>query len=321
MLEDTAFWKHQCDGLAAFLAPDFLRLYRLPLAFEELIATDGRFHLKPLLPLLSGDGRFYVLAFSANGVRLVQGTHFTASEVDLRGVPRSLAEALQTHDVDEPLTFHTRPVGGVGSWTAIFHGHGVGIDDAKDDLLRYFQQIDRGLHAVLREEKAPLVLAAVGYLQPLYRQASGYPHLLEQGLEGNPDRLSARELHARPWPLVKPLFEEAQQRAVAQYRRLAGTEHAPRDLEAILAAAYAGRVETLFVALGRQVWGVFDPSSGRVERHEPAWVGDVDLLDFAAAYTLRHGGTVYAVEPRQVPSGTEMAAIFCLPLPRHGKRP
>src|SRR6266540_3359133 len=61
LLEDTAFWKHQCDGLAAFLAPDFLRLYRLPLAFEELIATDGRFHLKPLLPLLSGDGRFFVL--------------------------------------------------------------------------------------------------------------------------------------------------------------------------------------------------------------------------------------------------------------------
>jgi hypothetical protein len=66
---------------------------------------------------------------------------------------------------------------------------------------------------------------------------------------------------------------------------------------------------------------VFDPSTGRVERHEPAWSGDVDLLDFAAAHTLRHGGTVYAVEPRQVPSGTDLAAVFCLPLPKHGKRP
>jgi hypothetical protein len=60
-------------------------------------------------------------------------------------VPRNLAEALLTHDRDEALTFHTRPTSG-GSWGAIFEGHGVGIDDAKDDLLRYFQKIDRALH-------------------------------------------------------------------------------------------------------------------------------------------------------------------------------
>jgi hypothetical protein len=320
VLEDPLFWKHQGDGLAAFLAAGFLRLYRLPFAFDELAIASAGFHVRPLLPLLAGDGRFYVLALSSNGVRLVQGTHYGAGEIDLKGVPQGLAEALQTHDVDEPLTFHTRPTGG-GGWGAIFHGHGVGIDDAKDDLLRYFQQIDRGLHGLLREERAPLLLAAVDYLQPLYRKANSYPHLLEQGIEGNPDRLSARELHDRAWPLVRPLFEQAQQRAAAQYRQLAGTGHASGDLEAVVAAAHAGRVETLFVALGRQVWGLFDPSAGRVERHDQASPGDVDLLDFAAAQTLKHGRTVYAVEPRQVPSGADVAAIFCLPLPKHGKRP
>jgi len=80
-------------------------------------------------------------------------------------------------------------------------------------------------------------------------------------------------------------------------------------------------VETLFVALGRQVWGVFDPTTGRVELHREAPFGDVDLLDLAAAHTLLHGRTVYAVEPEQVPSNTDVAAIFCLPLPKHGKRP
>jgi hypothetical protein len=319
LLEDVSFWKNQCDGLAFFLAPQFLRLYRLPLAFRDLVAVTTRFQVTPLLPLLSGDGRFFVLALSQNAVRLLQGTHYSIHEVDLKGVPRSLSEALLTHDSDEPLTFHARPTSG-GTWGAIFEGHGVGIDDKKDDLLRYFQRIDRGLHPVLREAKAPLVLAAVDYLQPIYRQANTYPQLLEEGVEGNPDRLSSRELHDRAWPLVKPLFKAALQRAAAQYRQLAGTEHASGDLEAVVAAAYEGRVETLFVALGRQVWGVFDPAAGRVERHEEALVGDVDLLDFAAAHALAHGRTVYALEPAQVPSGTDVAAIFCLPLPRHGKR-
>jgi hypothetical protein len=102
---------------------------------------------------------------------------------------------------------------------------------------------------------------------------------------------------------------------------LAGTENASCDLEALVAAAYEGRVETLFVALGRQIWGVFDPTTSRVEQRKEPLFGDVDLLDLAAAHTLTHGRTVYAVEPVQVPSKTVVAAIFCVPLPRHGKRP
>jgi hypothetical protein len=43
-----------------------------------VVVTD-RFHIKPLLPLLSGDGRFYVLALSQSEVRLLQGTRYSVS--------------------------------------------------------------------------------------------------------------------------------------------------------------------------------------------------------------------------------------------------
>jgi hypothetical protein len=58
-----------------------------------------------------------------------------------------------------------------------------------------------------------------------------------------------------------------------------------------------------------------------VEKHKEASFGDVDLLDFAAAHTLMHERAVYAVEPEQIPSNTDVAAIFCLPLAKHGKGP
>src|SRR5262245_27546155 len=74
LLEDGAFWKSQGDGLAAFLAPNFLRLYRLPMSPREMVVVGNRFYITPLLPLLSGDGRFFVLALSQNAVRLLQGT-------------------------------------------------------------------------------------------------------------------------------------------------------------------------------------------------------------------------------------------------------
>jgi len=35
LLGKPLFWKHQCDGLALFRGPDFLRVYRLPLPLEE----------------------------------------------------------------------------------------------------------------------------------------------------------------------------------------------------------------------------------------------------------------------------------------------
>jgi hypothetical protein len=320
LVGDASFWRNQCDGLAVFLARDFLRVYRLPWAFQEELEVGGLFLVAPLLPLLAGDGRFYVLAVSQNGVRLFQGTRFAVSPVDLKGVPRNLAEALRRHDRDEVLTFHTRPTSG-GSWGAIFEGHGVGIDDEKDNLLRYFQGIDRGLHEVLREERAPLVLAAVDYFLPIYREASTYPHLLEKGIEGNPDRVGEKELHDRAWAIVGPHFQEALRRAIGLYHQASGTGRATADVKRIIPAAYRGEVQTVFVTLGGHLWGTLDPGTNEVSLHERPEPGDEDLVNFAAIHTLRHGNTAYALRPEDMPEGKVLAAIYHLPLPRHGKRP
>ena len=320
LLEDVSFWPNQCDGLAVFLARDFLRVYRLPWAFPEELEVGGLFLVAPLVPLLTGDGRFYVLALSQNSVRLFQGSRFTLSPVDLKGVPRNLAEALRSHDKDEVLTFHGRPTSG-GSWGAIFEGHGVGIDDQKDDLRRYFQQIDRGLHEALREERAPLVLAAVDYFLPIYREASTYPHLLGKAIEGNPDRLTERELHDRAWAVVGPHFQGALRRAIDLYHQAAGAGRATSDVKRVIPAAYRGEVETVFVALGMHLWGVVGPGTDEVSLHEQQEPGDEDLLNFAAIHTLRHGNTVYVLRPEDLPAGAFLAAIYHLPLPKHGKRP
>jgi hypothetical protein len=320
LLGDVSFWPNQCDGLAVFLARHSLRVYRLPWPFQEELEVGGLFLVAPLLPLLHGDGRFYVLALSQNSVRLFQGTRFTVSPIDLKGVPRNLAEALRTHDRDEVLTFHSRPTSG-GSWGAIFEGHGVGIDDHKDDLQRYFRGIDRGLHEVLREERAPLVVAAVDYFLPIYREASTYPHLLEKGIEGNPDRLGEKELHDRAWKVVEPHFQETQRRAIGLYHQIAGTRRETSDVRRIVPAAYRGEVETVFIAQGKHLWGSLDPCTSEVFLHEQREPGDEDLVNFAAAHTLRHGNTAYALRPQDMPAGEFLAAIYHLPLPKRGKRP
>ena len=315
LLHDGLFWQHQSDGLAIFISPEMFHHYRLPFDFEELVVVAGRFHIKPLLPLLSGDGKFYVLALSQNEVKLLQGTRYNVSEVDLEGVPESLAEALRYNDPEKRLQFHTgtRAPGGRGKRPAIFHGHGVAsADDPKNYILQYFRQVAEGLRDLLGDEGAPLVLAGVDYLLPIYKEANSYPHLVDEGIEGNPEEMSADELHEPAWAIVQPLFLRAQKQAAAQYRQLAGadSEQASSDLKEVVPAAYHGRVETLFVAVGLQQWGTFDPATNVVQLHEEAEPGDEDLLDLVAAYTLLNRGTVYAVEPEKVPDNARLVAVF-----------
>jgi hypothetical protein len=311
LLDDRSFWQHQSDGLAVFASRGMFRYFRLPLQFPELVVVTDRFHIKPLLSLLSGDGRFYVLALSQNRVRLFQGTRQSIGEMDLDSVPKNLAEALGAEERERQLQFHTPGQRA----SAIYHGHGGSNDDSlhKKDLLRYFKKIDKGLQDLVCPERAPLVLAGVDYLLPIYREANSCAELVDEGIVGSPDGLSASELHTRAWAILGPHFAVAQERAAAQYRELAGTGRTSRDLTSIVPAAHHGRVDSLFVAVGVQQWGVFEAGAGGVLLHVDRQPGDQDLLDLAAVQTLVHAGNVYAVEPEQIPDSEvrgPVAAVF-----------
>jgi len=315
LVEDEPFWLHASDGLAIFRSRKVFRAYRLPSPFKEQVVVGDHFSLKPLLPLLTNEGRFYLLALAQNAVRLLASTHYTvtAGRVPAQ-VPTSLAEFLRYEERENDLQSHGSASAGTmgkgGRHPAIFHGQGVGIDEAKDDILRSFQHIDRGLHELLKEETAPLVLAGVEFLFPIYREANTYPHLLEQGIAGNPDKLRAETLREKAWAVVEPAVLQAQQEAAAQYRDLASTERASSNSSELVPAAYYGRVASLFLALDQEQWGTFDPATGTLQIHQQAEPGDEDLLDLAATQTLLHGGLVYAIEQAQMPAEAPLAAVF-----------
>jgi hypothetical protein len=71
LLANHAFWQRQSHGLGLFPAPQVFLAYRVPLPLDEVVVVAHRFHIKPLLPLLSGDGHFFVLALSQKEVRLL----------------------------------------------------------------------------------------------------------------------------------------------------------------------------------------------------------------------------------------------------------
>jgi len=310
LIEDPVFWRHQSDGLATFISLGSFHQYRLPLRFDELLVITDRFHIKPLLPLFSDGGRFYILALSQNLVRFFACTRYGVEEVELENMPRSLSEALKYDDPEKQLQFHTGAPAAGGERAAMFHGQGTGKDDAKDNILRFFRLVDKGLQARLREESSPLVLAGVDYLLPIYREVSSYAHVLEEGIAGNPEGRTGEDLHRQAVEIVEPLFLKRREEAVSRYRQLAGTGRTSNSIEEIVPMAFDGRVEILFVALGVQQWGVFDPGRRVTVLHPEPVHADEDLLDFSAVQAYLKGGMVYAVKPEEMPDQASLAAVY-----------
>jgi len=310
LLKNGFFWQYQSDGLAAFISSQGFFHYRLPLQFDELLFVADRFHIKPLLPVFTHEARFFILALSQNEVRFFDCTRYSANELELEGVPKSMSEALKYDEPERQLQFHTRTPAGAGERAAMFHGQGVGTDDAKTNLLRYFHRIDDGLRDILREQRSPLVLAGVEYLLPIYKEANSYPHVMEYGVTGNPEETKAEELHKQAWELVEPYFRKDREEAMARYKSLAGSPRASNSLRAIVTSAQDGRIDVLFVPVGVQQWGSYDPDTRTVHLHPEAEPGDEDLLDLAAVHTFLSGGTVYAVRPEEMPDEGPAAAVL-----------
>ncbi len=314
LLPEGLFWTYKSDGLALFFSPAFFRYYRLPTSFEEALILNNRFHIKPLLPQLSGDGRFYLLAFGQRQVRFFEGSRHQITELDVKTMPRSLADALKYTDSEKQLQFHTgtaQTMGG-GKRSAMYHGHGVGGEVEKDHLRDYFEQIDAGLHEVLRDKRDPLVLAGVEYLLPIYKEANTYQNVMEAGVLGNPEEQNPQDLHKQAWPIAERYFLKEQEERLAQYEELVGAGKTSNDLKEILPASYAGRVDCLFVAVNGNVCGTFDPANGQVNMQLTSEPGpcDEDLVDLAAVQTIMHAGTVYPIDPARIPGGAPAAATF-----------
>ena len=322
LIDDNSFWLHQSDGLVLFRSADTFKSFQLPVQLNELAVVEKRFHLKPLLPLLSGDGdgHFYILSLSRKNIRLLSASRFRVDEIDLeaQGVPTSFEEALGKLELIQmqagtssktPHRFSMGPRGG-----PIFSAHATGEENLEADLRNYFERFDDALARIDIDRKAPVVLAGVEYLLPIYRDAATtFQNICDDALRGNMEVERAEDLHAAAWEIVEPHFLQERHKAAERFGNLTGSGRSSTDLNEILPAAHDGRVESLFVARGVRVWGNWDGQGRKIHfqlGHDGPRNGNEDLLDLAAVQTYLNGGKVFVVDQQEVPEGKSLAAVF-----------
>jgi hypothetical protein len=312
LVEDRAFWRFQAAGLALFAAPGLFRRYRLPIPFSERVEVGERFAIKPLVPILDGGGRFYVLALSLKQVRLLEADRWAVSRLELGPVPASMDDALGYAQYYSGLGMHSAsPRDLHGQPGVVFHGHGDADEDRMEqDVRHYFQRVAGTLDERLPDRAAPLVLAAVAEHLPLYREAARDPRVVEEAVVGNPELLADDDLRLAAWPLVEPRLTETRRRALVRWVELGGTGRVAAGVDAVVAAADRGLIESLFLVPEADRWGSYEPDLGRVTLHPEREPGDDDLMDLAVTRTLETGGDVFALGPGELGEGVEIAAVL-----------
>lgn len=312
LLKNDAFWHHPADGLVAFIAPGMMKIYRLPESFPQLAVVGNRFHLKPLISMLVGNTRFFILDLNVAGVRLFMGSRFMLTRIFSDKLPPGLDETLGFDTKEKDVQFSSKPAV-VGENPSTVFGYGRQTDKRKVNILNYFHRVNDAIMEIFLNSNAPLVLAGVEYLHPIYRDANTYPYLIENGLPLDIQYLSEQQIHQKSWPLVEHLFNEIQSRDARYYKKLYG-DHSPiavNDLQTIVQGAHNGRINTLFITDGAtRIWGKFIESEQKIDIHSSEIPGDEDLLDKAAIDTMLKGGTVYILEQQDMPDTTVAAAIL-----------
>ncbi len=307
LVDDAEFWAHTEAGLGIFVSAQGLRRFRLPGPVEDAMWVGDRLWIAPLLPFVAPDAAFFVLALSANAIRLLRCGQHVVAELDLGEIPASLAEAVRFDDRESQLHSHGADSVGSGQVSATFHGHGVASDFDEVDQARFLRAVDSGLNEIVGDGSEPLVLAGVDEIVSKFRNLSSHRNIAESFIAGNPEGLSPEELHEEAVPLVASylIADQIRAREVYDSASMPTTE----SVADVVDASMGGRVAHVFVRAGYRLWGSLGPN-GQVIEHADRQAGDVDLVDLIGRATLEHGGSVFAVGVSEMPSDGPLAAML-----------
>lgn len=298
LMEDNEFWTDQSDGLAIFMTPKSIQKYKVPIHFEPYFYLADHFYLKSMVPLINDDDLYYIITLSLNQVKLYECTTYTIAEIDTGDMPQKLEDVVGSEIKPGHLQQHSGKNNETGT---MFHGQGGGKDDRQQDLLKFFREIDKTIADLVNTEQAPVVLACDKNHFGNYRNISKIKNLHSQFIAGNPEDMDLLELHNEASYLLVDEFRKEKQDRIAAFRQYSNTDIALAEIEEIVPAAVNGRVDTLFIQSKKETYGLFDQENSTIIIDRNKHLQNASLYNLAAVNTILNNGTVYLLDPANMP--------------------
>ena len=303
--ERSDFWKHQSDTLAAFLGPDGLQTYALPVKSDEArVSVGARFMLSPAAGMLAPDARYYVFTLARGGNAFYEATRHSITPVYIHDeVPVDLEEVMAPYVGDETLQAHS---GGSTGDGLVYSGQGSNEDRLDEEERIYYERVTAGLDKLLAGQTEPLILVCAAQHATEFKRTFHYPHVLDEGIDINPDDLSPAELHTETWRVIQPRFDQDYASLTEKVEVATGAGRFVASAYDAVPAAINGQVDTLFVASDQPTpYGTYDAATNSVHPADGPGDGAEDLMELAIRKTVENGGRVFSRASFVLPDGVE----------------
>jgi len=310
--DDRDFWNHNLDGLAIFSSGEVFETISLPLPVAELLVVAESFHTKPMRQYLQTEDRFQILGLTLTEMRFFEGSRFSVSEVELgEDIPSTIEQALGEELTEKHLTVAS--YGGVGGESGnMHHGHGSKKDETDIDSERFFRIVAETIYEKFSKPSGlPLILAALPEHRNRFRKVNKNPFLTSDGIDLNPDALSADRLRTMAWEVMEPEYDQRLKNWSEKVAQAIADQKGSDQIRDIVAAATSGRVETLLLEKDRIIPGkIVDAANGLIETGSLLDPETDDLLDDIGELVEKFGGQVLVLPPEKMTMESGAAAIF-----------
>jgi hypothetical protein len=210
-------------------------------------------------------------------------------------VPARLEDVVGYDYKQKSLQFRT-PAGGQGG--GLFHGHGAGRDDDKQEIQQFFRAIDQGIKPFLQDNPGyPLIVACQENYFSIFKEACTYTHLSENAIAGDPSRLDVDALREKAVEWLKPYLEREKYQHIEAYHRGKGTGRTNTNWREMVASAEAGRIEALFLNKAEDTW----THSIEAEPSKYLKLNLFEAMNHAAIKTIQTNGAVYILDKESMP--------------------
>jgi hypothetical protein len=115
--------------------------------------------------------------------------------------------------------------------------------------------------------------------------------------------MDIKDLHATAMELLKKYFNKEMVQKAEQYMQFHGTGRATNNADDMVAAALSGKIDTLFLDMDADVYGIYDAAKNKVELADGQKPESVSLFNLAAVETFYKGGKVYIMKKEEMPDG------------------
>jgi len=300
LVVDTEFWSHQSGGLALFISENGFRKFELPLHFEPGNYVSTGFYILPLFPAIAPLDEFLLLTLETDEVRLYKGSFEGLQKVDTSEfTPSSIEEVVGTDYEERSLQFKSQQA---GNGYSVYYGQGA-ADDKKTEIKKYLREVVKGIEKLLKDNKAPMVVAGADELFSMYREVNTLSHLYERHISGKPKLMDLSFLHNKALDVLQPYFNKTRTDKTEAFRQLSAASKTSNNIDEIVPAAIHGKIDTLFLLKNQDNFGLYDAENDKVEYKEDAGMAEVSLFNLAAKEAFLHGANVYLVEREEMPDG------------------